>query len=64
MEAHKFRVGQTAHLSASHFGQRAGGPCTILRQLPEERGELQYRVKLTGEPNERVVPESELSKAA
>ena len=61
---YKFVVGQTARLSASHFGQRAGGLCTILRQLPEERGERQYRVQLSGEPHERVVPESELSKAA
>lgn len=64
MALHKFRVGQTVHLSASHFGQRAGGLCTILQQLPEERGELHYRIRLTGEPHERVVPETELSQTS
>lgn len=64
MDLHKFRVGQTVHLGASHLGQIRGGPCTVTRQLPEHDGERQYRVKLTDEPHERVVLESELSKAA
>lgn len=64
MDLHKFLVGQTVHLEASRLGQILGGLCTVTRQLPEHDGELEYRVKLTSELYERVVRESELSKAA
>lgn len=64
MDVHKFQVGQTVQLSASHFGRLSGGLCTVTRQLPEHDGEPQYRVKFENELHERVVPESELSQAA
>lgn len=59
---YKFLVGQTVQLDASYLGRILGGLCTVTRQLPEHDGELEYRVKLTSEPHERVVRESELSK--
>jgi len=62
MDLYKFRIGQTVHLQASHLGQILGGLCTVTGQLPEHDSEREYRVKLTSEPHERVVQESQLSK--
>jgi hypothetical protein len=41
----------------------AEGDYKIVRQLPDDGGELQYRVKSVREPHERVVKESELTTA-
>jgi len=41
----------------------AQGDYKIVSQLPDDGGELQYRVKSAREPHERVVKESELTKA-
>jgi hypothetical protein len=62
--ARYFRPGQTVRL-ARGFPHRsaAEGDYKIVCQLPDEGGELQYRVKSVREPHERVVKESELTKA-
>ena len=59
-----FRPGQTVRLSRG-FPHRsaAEGDYKIVRELPDDGGELQYRVKSVREPHERVVKESELTKA-
>lgn len=60
---HKFRVGQRVRLSAAAVDRGSGGIYKIMAQLPEERGEHQYRVQSTSTPQQRVVIESRLSNA-
>jgi hypothetical protein len=58
-----FRPGQTVRLNRSFpYKAAAEGDYKIVRQLPDNGGELQYRVKSVREPHERVVKESELAK--
>ena len=40
-----------------------GGVYEITKQLPENRGEFEYRIKSVNELHERVARESELTKA-
>jgi hypothetical protein len=61
--ARVFRPGQTVRLSRGYpVRAAAGGDYKIVSQLPDDGGELQYRVKSVREPHERVVKESELTK--
>ena len=63
MAHHKFKVGQLVNFAPSRLGApTTGGPYEIVRLLPAEAGELQYRVKSTSESFERVAKESELSR--
>jgi hypothetical protein len=62
--ARYFRPGQTVRLARGFPNRSAAeGDYKIVSQLPDEGGELQYRVKSVREPHERVVKESELTKA-
>jgi hypothetical protein len=59
----QFHSGQTVRLSRSlAHKSAAGGEYKIVRQLPENGGEQQYRIKSLHEPHERVVKESDLEK--
>jgi hypothetical protein len=59
----QFRSGQTVRLSRGlALKSAADGEYKIVRQLPENGGEQQYRVKSAREPHERVVKESDLEK--
>jgi hypothetical protein len=53
-----------AATAACAYGATANdGYYEIVRQLPDERGELQYRIKSVREPHDRVVKESDLEAA-
>jgi hypothetical protein len=56
---HKFKVGQTVHLT-SRLNREAAGIYKVLAQLPEERGDRQYRVQSSAGSQQRVVWESEI----
>jgi hypothetical protein len=59
----QFRSGQTVRLSRSLLHRSpAAGEYKIIRLLPDDGGEQQYRVKSVREPHERVVKESDLEK--
>ena len=58
----QFRSGQTVRLCRSPYRSAATGEYKIVRQLPSNGDEPQYRVKSLGEPYERVVKESDLEK--
>lgn len=58
--AHLFQSGQLVRLCRSIRYEAADGAYEIVRQLPDEGGELRYRVKSLREPHERVVKESDL----
>jgi hypothetical protein len=65
MAYHKYKVGQLVNFSPSRPGMpTAAGQYEIVRQLPAESGEFQYRVKSKGETFERMARESELSRRA
>jgi hypothetical protein len=60
--SHLYRSGQTVRLSRSPYRSSSAGDYKIIRQLPSNGGELEYRIKGLHEPYERVVRESELEK--
>jgi hypothetical protein len=60
MPHHKFQPGQTVQLSPALSRNVRGGAVEIVRQLPQNSGEFEYRIKSSNEPHERVVRESEL----
>jgi hypothetical protein len=63
MAHHKFKVGQLVDFAPSRPGVALSGrQYEIVRQLPAEGSELQYRVKSRSEPFERIAKESELSR--
>jgi hypothetical protein len=48
------------HLVRSSLRSAADGEFKIVRSLPDDGGETQYRIKSVREPHERVVKESDL----
>lgn len=63
MATHKFKLGQTVFLQptiANRIVER--GPYEVTKRLPvQSDGQIQYRIKSSNEPYERVANESELS---
>ncbi|MET0219874.1 MAG: hypothetical protein ABW175_19640 [Bradyrhizobium sp.] len=58
---HKFAVGETVYFTASNVSRpAAGGTYEIIRQLPTEGDDFQYRIKSSTEAFERVAKESQL----
>ena len=63
LEMHKFKVGQSVHFSSGdmhRFGTR--GSFKVVKLLPPEGDEQQYRIKSPSEPHERVAKESQLDR--
>jgi len=56
----QFRAGQTVRLMRSSLRSAADGDFKVVRPLPDDGGEAQYRIKSVREPHERVVRESDL----
>ena len=63
MPDHKFRIGQLVQLLPPISRNASGGVYVVTKPLPKRAGEYEYRIKSINEPHERVVRESELSKA-
>ena len=62
MAHHKFKVGQTVLFEPGKLGTPASSrDYKIVRLMPAENGQLQYRIKGISEVFERVARESELS---
>ena len=62
MGAHKFAIGQRVEFQPSGFdGSATRGSYVIVRQMPTETRDWQYRVKNVHDGHERVVNESQLS---
>ena len=60
----RFKVGQSVRLNRGFpYRNAAGGDYKVLCELPSRDGEVQYRIKSSGEPYERVVKEGELDRA-
>lgn len=61
MPMHKFKVDQALMFSPRRIGNPLGDQsCKVLRLLPIEGGEFQYRIKCNFDNAERVVKESQL----
>ena len=61
LKTHKYSIGQTVRYIAGPFGRTgAAGSFKIVKLLPLEGDEHQYRIKSAGEAFERVAKESQL----
>lgn len=61
MIRHKFKVGQLVDYSPGRLDAPASSSAyKVVRQLPAEGGDRQYRIKSTAEPYERIARESQL----
>lgn len=48
MPNHRFKVGQSVRLSAGAYNRGISGVYKIVAQMPEERGDFQYRIQTAG----------------
>ena len=61
LRAHKFRVGQTVLFTSSPITRPgASGTYKVIKLLPSDGDDYQYRIKNPGEAFERVAKESQL----
>ena len=61
LRAHKFQVGQTVFYTSSPISRPgASGSYKVVRLLPSDGDDYQYRIKNPGEAFERVAKESQL----
>ena len=59
---HKFAVGETVYFTASNVSRPAAtGTYEVIRLLPTDGDDCQYRIKSATEAFERVARESQLS---
>ena len=63
LKAHKFSVGQTVYFTSGPMGRlAASGTYKIVKLLPSDGDDYQYRIKSAGEAFERVAKESQLDR--
>jgi hypothetical protein len=61
LKTHKYRVGQTVFYTSSPISRPgASGSYQVVRLLPSDGDDYQYRIKNPGEAFERVAKESQL----
>jgi hypothetical protein len=61
LRAHKYRVGQTVFYTSSPISRPgATGSYEVIKLLPSDGDDYQYRIKNSGEAFERVAKESQL----
>jgi hypothetical protein len=64
VRSHKYRVGETVFFTSPSFGRAAAtGSYTVVKLLPSEGDDYQYRIKNSEEAFERVAKESQLDRA-
>ena len=62
---HKYRVGETVYFTASNVSRpAASGTYEVIKLLPIDGDDCQYRIKSITEAFERVAKESQLKTAA
>jgi hypothetical protein len=60
---HKYQVGEAVYYTSPSFGRAAAtGSYTVVKLLPSEGDDYQYRIKSSGEAFERVAKESQLDR--
>jgi hypothetical protein len=64
LRAHKYQVGQTVFYTSSPISRPgASGAYKVVRLLPSDGEDYQYRIKNSGEAFERVAKESQLERS-
>lgn len=64
LRSHKYHVGDVVFYTSPSFGRAAAtGSYTVVKQLPSEGDDYQYRIKNNEEAFERVAKESQLDRA-
>ncbi len=64
VRAHKYQIGETVYYTSPTFGRTAAtGSYIVVKLLPSEGDDYQYRIKSSGEAFERVAKESQLDRA-
>jgi hypothetical protein len=64
IRSHKYQVGEMVYYTSPTFGRAAAtGSYTVVKLLPSEGDDYQYRIKSSGEAFERVAKESQLDRA-
>jgi len=64
LNTHKFRIGQTVYFTAKPLGHMASnGTYQVVKLLPSDGDEHQYRIKSSDEAFERVAKESQLDRS-
>jgi hypothetical protein len=64
VRSHKYHVGEMVYYTSPTFGRAAAtGSYTVVKLLPSEGDDYQYRIKSSGEAFERVAKESQLDRA-
>jgi hypothetical protein len=64
IRTHKYHVGEVVYYTSPTFGRAAAtGSYTVVKLLPSEGDDYQYRIKSSGEAFERVAKESQLDRA-
>ena len=63
LQSHKYQVGEIVYYTSPSFGRAAAtGSYTVVKLLPSEGDDYQYRIKNTEEAFERVAKESQLDR--
>jgi hypothetical protein len=63
LKTHKYSIGQNVRYTAGPFGRLgASAAFKVVKLLPPDGDEHQYRIKSTGEAFERVAKESQLDR--
>lgn len=63
IKSHKYQVGEAVYFTSPSFGRAAAsGSYTVVKLLPSDTDDYQYRIKSSGEAFERVAKESQLEK--
>jgi hypothetical protein len=64
VKSHKYQIGETVYYTSPTFGRTAAtGSYIVVKLLPSEGDDYQYRIKSSGEAFERVAKESQLDRA-
>ena len=64
MNAHKYQVGQNVYFTSGPISRPgASGSYQVLKLLPSDGSDYQYRIKSPAEAFERVAKESQLDRA-
>jgi hypothetical protein len=63
LKAHRFSIGQSVYFTSGPMGRAgASGSYKIVKLLPSDGDDYQYRIKSAGEAFERVAKESQLDR--
>ena len=63
LKSHKYQIGETVYYTSPSFGRAAAsGSYIVVKLLPSEGDDYQYRIKSAGEAFERVAKESQLDR--